>query len=109
MTINLPVGVHPDNLNVVCLDGDGQLESVDYSLDENNKEVTFECEHFSYYGLYNYINNNEKITKTGDRIKDDTPDTGDIPIHPKWFLVLGCVALAVVLFLVGEKKHKNTH
>ena len=36
---------------------------------------------------------------------DATPVTGD-PIHPKWFLVIGLAAIAIVLFLKRDAEDK---
>lgn len=103
VTMHIPSGINKSNLHVVALDADGQLEAVNYNLSEDGEFVTFRCNHFSPYGFYNY-GSAEDVEKTGDRIKDDTPDTGDLSIHPKWFLCIGCVSLALVLFLITGKK-----
>lgn len=103
ITMDIPASLNAGNLHIVTLDSDGQLEAVPFTYSEDNKQVTLKCEHFSPYGFYNYGDVDE-LTKTGDRIKDDTPDTGDYGINPKWFLVIGCISLAIVLFLVSSKK-----
>ena len=43
---------------------------------------------------------NGKAMITGN--KDNTPDTGDF-LHPKWFLTIGLLALAVLCFLYKGK------
>lgn len=105
----LPSDLRFDNLHLVALDSDGQLESVPFTLSEDRKSISFRCSHFSPYGLYNYSDTADGIdyegkTKIGK--KDITPDTGDIALHPKWFLVIGCAALAAVLLLIsGRRKY----
>lgn len=91
---------------MVALDSDGQLEAVDFSItdSETGKMLTFTCNHFSPYGFYNYAGTNAAVDKQGTHIKDVTPDTGDDSIHPKWFLVIGCIATAIVLFLISMKE-----
>jgi len=106
VTMNPPSGISIENLHIVALDEDGQLENVVYQITEDGK-VKMNLTHFSPYGFYNYGGNNtDGIVKTGVHIKDDTPDTGDFDIHPKWFLVVGCVALAVLLFVLSIKKNE---
>lgn len=100
--MDIPAGLSPDNLHAVALDEDGQLEAVGYTLSEDKKSLKLECTHFSFYGFYNYAGlNGEGITKTGDHVKDITPDTGDYSIAPKWFLVIGLIASSVVMFLLS--------
>lgn len=106
VTLELPSTVNKCNLHVVSLDDDGQLEAVPYSWNEEATLITMRCSHFSPYGFYNYEGANASVDKEGDRIKDDTPDTGDL-LHPKWFLVIGCVSLALLLFLLTMKKKEN--
>lgn len=108
--MNIPYGLSADNLHAVALDEDGQLEAVGYTLSEDKQSLKLECTHFSFYGFYNYAGmNGQGIVKTGDHVKDITPDTGDYSIAPKWFLVIGLVATAVVLFLLsfGKKEKEN--
>ena len=98
-----------DNLHVVTLDQDGQMEAVPYQIEEENgtSYISFEANHFSPYGIYNYegfggsaMVQNGKAMITGN--KDNTPDTGDF-LHPKWFLTIGLLALAVLCFLYKGK------
>ena len=110
--LSIPEGISTDQMHVVTLDEDGQLEAVNYEITESNGEnkIRFTTSHFSPYGIYEYdsfggtgvVSNGKTIIRGG--IKDNTPDTGD-PIHPKWFLALGLVALACVfLFYKGQGK-----
>ncbi len=103
--IPLPQSVTKNNLHVVCLDNDGQLESVDFTTEDINdiSYVTFSCEHFSPYGFYNYSGANE-IVKEGDHIKDDTPDTGDYGPAPRIFLVIAIAALGIAVILYSFRK-----
>lgn len=60
--------------------------------------VTFTAEHFSPYLIYVDTDN-----LTASVIKDSTPKTGD-GIHPKWFLSVGLLGVAMVLFLKKDKR-----
>lgn len=102
----VPSGLEKDMLNVVCLDEDGQLEAVDYTLNDDQSVITLRCKHFSPYGMFN-MNFNGEVSKTGDRIKDDTPDTGDFGMNPKWFLAIGLFAVSILLFIISGKRTKN--
>lgn len=106
VTLPLPESLNTDNLHMVSLDGDGQLEAVDFVISDSDdgKMISFTCNHFSPYGFYNYAGSNRAVEKEGSHIKDITPDTGDDSIHPKWFLVIGCIATAIVLFLISMKE-----
>ncbi len=104
VTMEPPSGVSLNNLHIVSLDEEGQLENVRYIVTDDGK-IKMTLTHFSPYGFYNYEGNNaDGIVKSGVHIKDETPDTGDFTIHPKWFLVVGCISLAVLLFVLSTKK-----
>ena len=101
-------------MRVVCTDEDGQLEEVEAQIDEKKGKtvVTFEAEHFSPYAIYHYENGQGAVVLKKDggvltsltRKKDASPDTGD-PIHPKWFLATGLLALSMMtFFLKGNRK-----
>lgn len=102
--MKIPSSVDKNDLHVVALDNDGQLEAVEFTISEDGENISFKCQHFSPYGFYNSDEINSMVQKEGERIKDDTPDTGDYSIHPKWFLVIGCIALAIVFFVLPVKK-----
>ncbi len=107
ITFPLPEGLNAANLHAVSIDADGQLEAVPFTLSEDRQNVTISCSHFSPYGFYNYADSVEDMDLEGKtRIgnKDLTPDTGDLPFHPKWFLAVGCASLALVLFLLSFRK-----
>ena len=118
VTIPVPNGVGEDNLHVVCLDADGQLEEVESRIVSSDglDALTFSAKHFSYYGIYNYGSNNTVVSdvKDGQAVftslgnKDDSPNTGDNSIHPKWFLCIGlvCSAMAVFFYRGGRRKTK---
>lgn len=117
MTITIPLTKELQNgtLHVVCLDNDGQLEEVPYTISEAGREKVAKIlvEHFSPYALYSYKSNQyvaEAVVKNGEAIftlgnvkLDDSPDTGDY-IHPKWILVGGFAAVGVVLLLWKKKR-----
>jgi len=62
--------------------------------------MTFTATHLSPYLIYVDTSN---LSATGS--PDATPVTGD-PIHPKWFLVIGLAAIAIVLFLKRDSEDK---
>ncbi|MBQ7359190.1 MAG: leucine-rich repeat domain-containing protein [Lachnospiraceae bacterium] len=103
MTIVLPASSCSDgvgSVRVVTLDRNGQLESVPLAIDqEGNLYLT--VSHFSPFAIFR--------TMGGTGIMDDSPDTGDLfGIHPKWFLIMGmlCVALALIMYKPRKKKRK---
>ena len=119
VTIPIPNGVGEENLHVVCLDMDGQLEEVESRIIsvDGMDAITFSAKHFSPYGIYNFGNNSMAVAdvKDGQAVfvslgnKDDSPNTGDNSIHPKWFLCAGlvCTALAMFTYRGGRRKKKR--
>ncbi len=109
VTIPLPGGVGDKNLHVVCLDADGQLEEVEsrVAASDGVDMLTFTAKHFSAYGIYNYGGAGSAVAdvKDGQAVfasignKDDSPETGDNSIHPKWFFSAGLLFAALALFL----------
>lgn len=109
----MPSGVGAENLHVVCLDADGQLEEVDSRVisADGADAVVFTAKHFSPYGIYNYGSDNSTTAavKDGQAVfsslgtKDDSPDTGDYSIHPKWFLSGGLFFAAMAVFFYRRK------
>ncbi len=107
ITMPLPQGVLTENLHVVCLDSDGQLEEVDcrvVSVDGKDA-IVFTAAHFSAYGIYHYGPGPAVAdVKEGQAVflslgkKDDSPDTGDHSIHPKYFLGMGLFFTAMAVF-----------
>ena len=115
ISIPMPDQAKNDNLHVVTLDQDGQMEAVPYQIEEKQgaSYITFSANHFSPYGIYNYegiggsaVVQNGKAVIVGTGKKDNTPDTGDF-LHPKWFLTIGLVALAVLCFLYKGKQRTS--
>lgn len=115
VTIPLPENLKTGTLHVVCLDSDGQLEEVAYTLDEENGEAVakIQVKHFSPYALYSYKNNQfvaQAVVKDGEAVftlgsgnLDESPDTGDY-FEPKWLLVGGFGAIGIVLMLWKKKR-----
>lgn len=103
LTLPVPEEIEPANAKILCVDEDGQLESVSAKLTEIDGQpcLQFYARHFSYYGIYTFLND------AGDQIGhgklDASPDTGDY-VHPKWFLCIGLAATAMVLFLWRDRK-----
>ena len=116
MVITLPLTkeLQTGTLHVVCLDSDGQLEEVPYTISEigGEKVAKIQVEHFSPYAMYSYAKNQyvtEAVVKDGEAIftlgdgkLDESPDTGDY-INPKWVLVIGFAALGIILLLWKKK------
>ena len=116
LTIPLTQELQIGTLHIVCLDSDGQLEEVPYTISEirGEKVAKIQIEHFSPYAMYSYKSNQfvaEAIVKDGEAIftlgstkLDESPDTGDY-INPKWVLVGGFAAIGIVLLLWKKKKY----
>lgn len=115
LTVPLTKELQNGTLHIICLDSDGQLEEVPYTISEMGDEMIakIQVEHFSPYAMYSYKSNQfvaEAVVKDGEAIftlgsakLDESPDTGDY-IHPKWFLIVGFGAIGVVLLLWRKKK-----
>ena len=113
ISIPFPTGIEEDNLHVVCLDSDGQLEEVASRANavDGISYLTFTTNHFSSYGIYNYTSGNTAQVRDGQAIftglsgnLDDSPDTGDHSIHPKWFLGLGLLFTGLALFFYRGRR-----
>ncbi len=114
VTIPMPKGIGEENLHVVCLDNNGQLEEVKSRIEEKDKAkyIVFEANHFSDYGIYNYVSGNVAKVNNGQAFfnsltenKDESPDTGDNSIHPKWFFGAGLLFTGLALiFYRGKRK-----
>lgn len=118
MTVCLPIAETLANEPVVavCPDENGQLEyisCVQRMIDEKPYAV-FEVKHFSPFALLCGTNvpqeyQNQFYDKVAAKKaaaysekygkKDESPDTGDTSIHPKWFLMSGLLMLAGYLFM----------
>ncbi len=120
VTIPIPKGVGQENLHVVCLDQDGQLEEVTSRIVSADGVdcISFTAKHFSPYGIYNYTTSSGTVVadvKDGQAVfaslgkKDDSPNTGDYSIHPKWFMAAGLLfaALAMFFYRGGKRKWKE--
>jgi hypothetical protein len=118
VTIPVPGTVGEDRLHVVCLDEDGQLEEVEssYISSDGLDAITFSARHFSYYGVYNFGSASDQTVadvKDGQAVftsigkKDDSPDTGDHSIHPKWFFGAGLFFAALAVFFYRPIRKKR--
>ncbi len=115
--VRMPAGMPEDGLHVVTLDQDGQLEAVTHRVVQmdDGKYIQFTTNHFSPYGIYRYSSlNAQAVVTNGSAVitdlsgnKDNTPDTGDYSLHPKWFLAAGLLAGAVALFFYKGKPRKR--
>lgn len=86
----------------VALTEDGTLRTIQprFTVINGIPCMTFTIDHLSPYVVYVDTSN---LSASGSQ--DATPVTGD-PIHPKWFLVIGLAAFAVVLFLKRDPEDK---
>lgn len=102
ISITLPI---PDSLikyagnNKVAAVANGKLESLTPKFTTIDKVscVTFTAEHFSPYVIYV-----DKENLTAGTVTDNSPQTGD-GIHPKWFLSIGLLCIAMVLFMKKDR------
>ena len=117
ITIPFPKGIGAENLHVVCLDANGQLEEAESRITSVDGVdcITFTANHFSAYGIYNYLSGNTAVVHNGQAvftsssgIKDVSPDTGDYSIHPKWFLGVGLFFTGLAMFLYKGRKFRKT-
>ncbi len=102
ISITLPL---PDSM--IAYAGNNKVASiVDGTLDKLGAKfttidgvscITFTAEHFSPYVIYV-----DKGNLSAGTVNDDTPKTGD-GIHPKWFLSIGLLCIAMILFLKKDK------
>lgn len=102
ITIPVPISTNAKMIHMLCMDENGQLESVPYQLImiDDQECILFTASHFSYYGIYEY-----ELTETSESNAgslDQSPDTGDY-IDPKFILELGLLALGIVLILWKDK------
>ncbi|MDE5819941.1 MAG: leucine-rich repeat domain-containing protein, partial [Lachnospiraceae bacterium] len=58
LTVPVPDDMEPEHARVLCMDEDGQLESVAAQLTEKNGQpcLQFYARHFSHYGIYTFLN-----------------------------------------------------
>ncbi len=113
ITVPVPKGIGEENLHVVCLDDNGQLEEAESRITSENGVscLVFRTNHFSSYGIYNYISGNTAVVSNGQAvftsasgIRDASPDTGDNGLHPKWFLSAGVFFTGLALFIHRGRK-----
>ena len=116
ITMPLPRGVLQENLHVVCLDEDGQLEEVDCRIvsQDGGDAVAFQAAHFSAYGIYNYggapavsdVKDGQAVFVSLGK-KDDSPDTGDYSIHPKYYLGAGLFFAGMAVFFYRKPRRRK--
>lgn len=107
VSITMPI---PDDLQIyggnakIGSTVNGVLETIQprFTVIDGVPCMNFTVTHLSPYVVYVDTNN---LTEAG--IQDNTPKTGD-PIHPKWFLCIGLVAISILLFLKNDKTTKKT-
>jgi len=102
--VTIPVDSSNGKYHVISMDEDGQLEEIGASYNDEDKTITFETGHLSYFGIYSTEDENVVLNlKDGKLVKDyrlDTsPDTGDksLPIYYVASLALVCIGLILIL------------
>lgn len=113
ITIPLLESLSTGTLRILTMDANGQLEEVPFELSAEGQSISFNVSHFSDFGFYTSGQSiygesavkNGKAAVTTFTTKDESPDTGDVSIHPKWFFAIGllCTACAVVFYRKKEK------
>lgn len=100
--IELPDNMPTKNLHVICIDEYSQLEDLPFTvtIEEGRFYVNFDISHTGYYGLYAF-----NSSAVSDYDLDESPETGD-PIHPKWFLSIGLLAIGCALLLIKGRDMK---
>lgn len=115
VTIPLPDQMGEENLHIVSVDRNGQLENRSFDLVEKNgvTGIQFTTNHCSNFGIYQYesgiygtatVTDGQAVFDSLTGNKDDSPDTGDHGIHPKWFLAAGLLLLAIAAFFYNRKE-----
>lgn len=112
VSVPLPTEIKGNTVHVVVLDEDDQLEKLSSTLEEKNGKtyVKFSTIHLSDFAIYAMGENgtvqieNGQATTTVSGKKDYSPNTGDNSIHPKWFIAIGMIALAVAFMAYKPKK-----
>ncbi|MBQ2690781.1 MAG: hypothetical protein IJF53_01345 [Clostridia bacterium] len=108
--------VKDPTVHVAALDQDGQLELLSSSIQDKNgkKYIQFKTTHLSTFAIYALgkdgtvqIENGEVNLTTLSGKKDYSPNTGDMSIHPKWFIALGLSAVAIALMTAKPKRKKS--
>lgn len=108
VTMPLPEQLQNRDLRLVTLDRNGQLEYLPVATD--GEQIRFSTDYLSVYGIYgsgslyaqgDVVDGRAVITGYGRR--DASPDTGD-PVHPKWILGTGLLALGLAMILLQRKK-----
>ena len=108
VTMPLPEQLQNKDLRLVTVDRNGQLEYLPVAAD--GEQIRFSTDYLSVYGIYgsgslyaqgDVVDGRAVITDYGRR--DASPDTGD-PVHPKWILGTGLLALGLAMILLQRKK-----
>lgn len=108
VTMPLPEQLQNKDLRLVTVDRNGQLEYLPVATD--GEQIRFSTDYLSVYGIYgsgslyaqgDVVDGRAVITDYGRR--DASPDTGD-PVHPKWILGTGLLALGLAMILLQRKK-----
>lgn len=106
ITIPIPddLIMYAGNNKAAAVDNAGDLEilKAKFITIDGVPCISFKATHFSPYTIYV-----DKSNLTSG-VTDKTPQTGDFSMHPKWFLCIGLVCLAVFLFLKKDKRTKVT-
>lgn len=107
--ITVPVVDEASKYHVVTLDEDGQLEELNAIYNEDNKNITFETSHLSYFGIYGIDDENVTLKLKDGRLVSDyrldkSPDTGDYSIPIKYVVAILLLSLGIIMVLLKPRK-----
>lgn len=107
VTIPVPISTNFDRIHMLCLDENGQPESVPFDIIdiEGQQCISFKVKHCSPYGIYEFKEGTENANGTGEL--DDSPDTGDLS-NPMLYLEIGMILLGLFLILYKGRKRNIT-
>lgn len=107
--ITVPVDGKGEKYHVISLDSDNQLEELPAMYNPDEKSLTFETSHLSYFGIYSTDKDNIVLNlKDGKIVKnyrlDSSPDTGDKSLSIYYVLSILLCSTGLLLMLVKGKK-----
>jgi len=101
--IPVPISTNYDRIHMLCLDANGQPESVPFEIVdvEGQRCISFKVKHCSPYGVYEFKEGTDNPTGTGEL--DASPDTGDYS-NPMLYLEIGMILFGLFLILYKGRK-----
>ena len=110
ITMKLTSNMNGETCHVICMDADGQLEEVDTKVDKEAGTFTFQASHLSNYAVYTTGSETTTLNvKNGQLIhnlkKDESPNTGDYSIPPKYVLAVAVMCCGLLCLFYKKKKN----